>query len=193
MKIKLKQKIIELRDLGYTYNQIAKELNCSKSIICYHLGENQKEKTKKRNLKRGQDKVLSQKIYRFCKRGIKEQNDISEKDRNFEVKLNMKIQKFRYINHDGDKMESQFGTEELKERIKNVTHCELSGRPIDISDASSWQLDHKIPVSRGGQNTLDNVAILRPETNYAKHNMTNEELIELCKDILTHNGYKVSI
>jgi orotate phosphoribosyltransferase-like protein len=43
-----KERIFELRDKGYTYNQIQAELNCSKGTISYHLGEGQIVKTNKR-------------------------------------------------------------------------------------------------------------------------------------------------
>ena len=33
----MKEKINELRLLGYSYNQISNELNCSKGLISYHL------------------------------------------------------------------------------------------------------------------------------------------------------------
>ena len=44
----MKEDILRLRALGYTYNQIRDELGCSKGTIAYHLGEGQKEKTRSR-------------------------------------------------------------------------------------------------------------------------------------------------
>ena len=35
----LKNKIKILRKQGKTYNEIAKELDCSKSTVCYHLDD----------------------------------------------------------------------------------------------------------------------------------------------------------
>jgi len=37
---KLKTKILKLRELGKTYNEIVKELNCGKAIISYHCRMN---------------------------------------------------------------------------------------------------------------------------------------------------------
>ena len=48
----MKEKIKHLRSMGYTYNQIQKELGCSKGTISYHLGVGQKEKTKERSEKK---------------------------------------------------------------------------------------------------------------------------------------------
>ncbi len=38
--IKLKQKIIELRQEHKTYNEISKLLGCTKSVVSYHLNDN---------------------------------------------------------------------------------------------------------------------------------------------------------
>ena len=35
----MKKKILELRELGHSYNEIAKELNCAKSTISYHCSK----------------------------------------------------------------------------------------------------------------------------------------------------------
>lgn len=44
-----KDEIIRLDKDGFSYKQIAKTLNCSLGTISYHLGEGQKEKTRKRS------------------------------------------------------------------------------------------------------------------------------------------------
>ena len=36
MNKNLSEKIIELRNAGYSYNKIVKELNCSKSVVFYN-------------------------------------------------------------------------------------------------------------------------------------------------------------
>lgn len=50
-----KEKILELRAKGYTYNQIQEELGCSKGTISYHLGNNQVFKTNKRRERRREE------------------------------------------------------------------------------------------------------------------------------------------
>lgn len=37
--MKHKEQILKLREQGYTYNQICKELGCSKGTVSYHLGK----------------------------------------------------------------------------------------------------------------------------------------------------------
>lgn len=192
MKKNLGPKIIELRKLGYSYNKIQFELKCSKGAIAYYINPNEKNNCKKRTIKNRATILLSKKVFDFTNKTLKEQKILIKKERTLNQRLSIKIMKFNCINHKGAKMKSKFTVEELKERIKNVKCCELSGRPLDITNTTSWHLDHKIPVSRGGDNSLDNVAILAKEVNFAKHNMTNDELIQLCKDILIFNGYKIN-
>lgn len=48
----LKQKITELSEQNKTLTEIAKELQCSKSTVCYHLDPNQKNKMIDRQRKR---------------------------------------------------------------------------------------------------------------------------------------------
>lgn len=191
MEKNLCPQIIELRNKGFSYNKISQELNCSKSVICYHLGENQKSKNKSRSIKNRANHLLSQKVFDYVNKGCKELKQKSNIEKTFVEKLNIKIQKFNVLDRKGIIMKGKFGVEELKNRINDVKCCELSGRAIDIQDTGSWHLDHKIPVSRGGDNSIENVAILKKEINYAKHNMTNEEFIQMCKDVLIFNGYKV--
>lgn len=44
----MKEKILKLRDEGKTYQEIVRELGCSKSTVSYHCGDNQREKSSKR-------------------------------------------------------------------------------------------------------------------------------------------------
>ena len=46
IKERKKEIIFELREKGYSYGDIQKETGISKGTCSYHLGENQKEKTK---------------------------------------------------------------------------------------------------------------------------------------------------
>jgi DNA-binding MarR family transcriptional regulator len=49
MKKTLKEQILELKEKGYSYNQIKEQLGCSKGTIAYHIGIGQKNKTIERN------------------------------------------------------------------------------------------------------------------------------------------------
>ena len=63
--------------------------------------------------------------------------------------------------------------------------CYLSGRSIDYN-AKGYNLDHLVPISKGGSNELDNMGICLQESNFAKHTQTKEELLKLCKDIIKY-------
>lgn len=57
--------------------------------------------------------------------------------------------------------------------------CAYTGKPLG-RDA---QVDHKIPVSRGGMNTAENLHWVTPDANFVKRNRTHAEFISLCTDI----------
>lgn len=67
----------------------------------------------------------------------------------------------------------------------------ISGEIIDITK-DDYNFDHIIPVSKGGSNELDNLAIVSPTTNKVKNDLTKDELLDFCKKILEYNGYNVS-
>ena len=75
--------------------------------------------------------------------------------------------------------------------ILKSTMCYISGRPIDIMDKGLWSLDHKIPRSKGGSNSVDNMGVCNSLVNRSKQDMTVDEFIEMCHDVLCHNGYTV--
>jgi IS30 family transposase len=57
----LEQRILELRKQGQSYRSIASVLGCSKSTICYHIGDGQKQK----NLVR---KQMSRTVHPFVRK-----------------------------------------------------------------------------------------------------------------------------
>lgn len=58
--------------------------------------------------------------------------------------------------------------------------CALSGVRLEPRNA---EVDHKIPLSRGGTNDLGNLQWLDRNVNRAKGAMDNEEFIAMCKQI----------
>ena len=61
--------------------------------------------------------------------------------------------------------------------------CELSGVKLKPEGCS---LDHKTPLSRGGEHSMQNVAIVHPVVNRMKNTMTTEEFIHWCKLVADH-------
>lgn len=62
----LQQDITDLRSEGLSYSKIAMQLECSKSTVCYYLGDNQKAKTDARR-KRNPSHPLQKKIWAYTR------------------------------------------------------------------------------------------------------------------------------
>ena len=63
--------------------------------------------------------------------------------------------------------------------------CALTGEPLDPSFA---QLDHIVPVSKGGTHEASNIQIVTREINRMKGNLGNDEFIALCKRVAEWNN-----
>ena len=70
--------------------------------------------------------------------------------------------------------------------------CYITGRLIDINKPKTYNFDHKIPTSRGGNNNIDNLGICTILANQAKFNMTPDELFNFCREVLEYQGYGVT-
>ncbi len=55
--------------------------------------------------------------------------------------------------------------------------CALTGEPLTPKTAV---LDHIVPLSRGGEHSLENAQVVADWVNKAKGSMTQEEFIEMC-------------
>jgi CRISPR/Cas system Type II protein with McrA/HNH and RuvC-like nuclease domain len=191
----MKEKILELRNQGKTYNQIIEILGCSKSTVSYYCGNNQKNKTKERTRILREKNPLIQKIDNFKSRDRK--NNPIEKNESRENRyVDESIRKFQIRDYGSKnkfnvKKTKTFNTKDVVNKFGENTICYLSGVPINLSD-SKCCLDHIIPVSRGGDNTLDNLGITHKIVNQMKSDLTPEELINWCVKILTFNGYNVN-
>ena len=64
--------------------------------------------------------------------------------------------------------------------ISNASVCAICGKPVDIDNAN---IDHKIPWSRGGSNSSDNLRVTHKNCNTLKGNFTDAELLNLISDI----------
>lgn len=190
----LKIKILELRKQGYTYNKIKETLGCSKGTISFHCGDGQKEKSNLRLKKRRKNNPLIKKIEQFHskrKTAINEHynktNEIT--DKTILSKLVNKVHFF--FRKRGKKYRGynkfMFTADEFLEKIGNNPVCYLTGIPIDLNKSRSYHLDHIVPKSRGGDDSLDNCQIACRAANQAKGDLLVEEFIELCKKVIQKN------
>jgi len=179
----LGNKIVELKKEGYTYNKIMKELNCSKSTISYYLGDNQKEKTKKRNKKTSSkpEFVLQKKLYVFRYRDNLGKRVLS-KVRDFQRREGSKLFSTQEINFSFDDFLSKIGEE---------PKCYLSGQPIDLYETKSYSIDHITPASKGCENTIENAGLISSSINKMKSDITVDEFLKKCIQVLEYNGYGI--
>ena len=192
-------KVKELWGQGYNHTQIVSKLGCVKSTVSYHVNPNSKQKTNNRNKKRRQDNPLRTKVQRFLSRpqhipAAKASKDTRQaKYDTVRAILNKKREQFSRTRKSGQPYNKyKFNMQELVDKIESNPVCYLTGRSIDLQDPSSYSLDHIIPRSKGGENTLENCRLACHDANQAKYDMDLEDFIELCKDVLINNGYFVS-
>lgn len=61
--------------------------------------------------------------------------------------------------------------------------CAYSDRKLVFG--KNAEVDHIIPRARGGTNTIDNLQWLDADINFFKNSMTHDELVQVCKTILS--------
>ena len=81
---------------------------------------------------------------------------------------------------------------EVIERYGTDLKCYLTGRDIDLTKTQEYHLDHIVPRAKGGSGGIENLGFTTREANMAKSDLTLEEFLDLCKDVLTNNGYEVT-
>jgi len=183
--MQVKNQILDLRKQGLSYNKIQEILGCSKSTISFHCGCKQKEKKNDRQKKRRLDNCLIQKMESFRNRKYKHIT-YSLENRDWRDILQIKIRGFS-MNRKTKKVKQKFSLQDLIDKIGDNPTCYLTGRSIDLSDGRSYHLDHIVPVSKGGDNSLDNCNIACKEANQAKHNLSKDEFVKLCKEVINNN------
>lgn len=85
-----------------------------------------------------------------------------------------------------------FNYQEVVQKFGPNPICYLSGRQIDYTNKYSYQLDHIIPSAKKGSNELDNLGLIKPWVNVSKSFHSVEDFLLICKEVLEHNGYKVT-
>lgn len=168
----MKEKILKLRKKGKTYSEIKKILGCAKSTISFHCGKGQKIKSllRQRSNRKNKNVIIRIKLDKYARSKV----------------LNFKR------GRGWDKVKSNFNYDSAYNKIINNPYCYLTGRKIDLIDTISYHLDHIVPISKKGKNTLKNMGLTCKDANLAKSGLTVYEFISLCKEVLEHNGYTVN-
>lgn len=177
---KRKEDILRLRREGKTYNQISKELGCSKSVISYHCGNgNEKKRTSKFN--KSSTGKLYKKINAFRSRISHSANNVAARGK---LKTFKSRKKSSRTHSKVNNITENYTYQDVLNKIGDNPKCYLTGKPIDLQKTDTYQFDHIIPCSKGGTNDLDNLGVCTRSANSAKNDLSLEELYELCELIL---------
>lgn len=191
--VKHRDEILKLRAEGKTYKEIVNITGAAKGTVSYHCSEGQKEKYKKRNIKnRKITHPFKHKVSSFCRRFKSEKTILVNKNKTNINRLRMKVYSFHQDRKNKNMYQKQtFTAEEVISKFGEHPKCYLTGESIDIYQTQTYHFDHIIPVSKGGDNSLENLGICTKEANHAKYDLLLDDLLLLCKKILENNNHKV--
>ena len=186
-KGKYKEDILKLRNQGKSYNEICKILGCSKSTVSYYCDPKGSNKVKERK-KRIDPRIIRIQKQWYCFKTRKVSNEVINEDwEPSDRKLYFSW--YRFVNR--IKKTDMHDYEKVLEHIGGwQTKCYLTGRPIDLTK-DDYNFDHIQPVSKGGSCELENLGLTCPDANASKTNLTLDEYLQLCKEVLENFGYKV--
>ncbi len=172
----MKEQILALAKQGLSYNEIQRQLGCSKGTISFHLGEGQKEKTRDRQRKRRTSSPLALKLDRY-----KARKGFRNKVHHFNLR-----QRGGYTKGHGN-CSTNFNPADVREKFGDNPTCYLTGEAIDLSKPNTYHFDHIVPVCKGGDNSLDNLGLTLKQANEAKNGMMLDEFLDFCEKILRHH------
>jgi hypothetical protein len=185
----MKEQILKLRSEGKSYNEICELLGCSKGTVAYHCGEGQKEKYRRRATKYRHNNPLQKRVDNFQRRVAKPTKITKSSPKKC---LRGRCDDFQ--RREGSKYGKRdivFTYHDVLEKFGENTTCYLTGRKINLYETRTYNFDHIIPAIKGGPNTFDNLGIACREANIAKGQLSHTEFLELCKTVLTYNGYEI--
>lgn len=183
----LGEKILELYEKGFSYREIESVLGCSKGSVSYHCGTGQKEKTLSNQRRNRKSDILKAKVQRFVGSPPKKQKSKEEDYRAIEKILEVKLNQFSLTGKRKDKSvkcKRMFNVKQFIKKIGDDPVCYLTGRPINLNEGKSYHLDHIVPKSKGGDNSLENCGLACKAANQAKNDMNLEEFIQLCREVI---------
>src|ERR1035438_9982250 len=124
----MKEKIMQLRAEGLSYNAIVKEVGCAKSTVCYYCGDRQREKITERTRQYRKENPGIRAVETFCKEIPHYYKPIYSPD-------TLKNAKKKIINfHASTKVltAERFNYKDMMQACENNQCCYLTGRPVDL-------------------------------------------------------------
>lgn len=91
----------------------------------------------------------------------------------------------------GKKCSRKFTYAEFLAKVGDTPICYLTKAKIDLNKPETYSIDHVVPISKGGDNSIDNAGLIRRDVNEVKDSNTPQQLFPICIEILEANGYKV--
>jgi 5-methylcytosine-specific restriction endonuclease McrA len=174
-KRKHEDEIIKLHECTYhSYRKIAEIVGCSVGHVNNVINK----------LPLKERKPIQKKKYDYVPRDQMSPNRI----------LSQKIGGFKGRTQHNSKVGKKthsFTIQDVYDKFSSNPICYLTGKRIDLTNSKDYTLDHIIPKACGGDNSLNNLGFLKADVNYAKNSMTIEDFIQLCIDVLKHNGYSI--
>ena len=162
MKSKYSGRIKRLKARGKSYRQIAELLGITISTVQYWVNPKRKRLNER------------------CNNAWRAQNPLHKKIKDFR-------QRARALGREC----GRFTQQQLLQKAGSPPCCYLTGKSINLTDTSSYVIDHFIPVGCGGNGTLENARLACADANKAKDAKTLEEFLELCAQVLRHHGFVV--
>lgn len=149
-----------------------KELNRLRSALWYKAN---RELTKEKRSKAFRDYYYKNREFILSKARIRDKGRYAKRFFHSRAKAHVK----RLGNNDNvDKVCQSISMAWYNQRGR----CAYTGKKLD----RSAQLDHKVPVCRGGDNAADNLQWITAEANRVKRSMTHAEFIAICSDITAY-------
>ena len=186
MPTQLCQDIHALRAKGMTYDQIADQLQCSKSTVSYYIRPDGRQKTSDRRRRlRAKAHPFARKLESFA--GIIQHGKRKPGVHNWKIRMKLKLETF-CCGADMKYQKPTFTVDDIIAKVGEKPICYLTGDAIDIYDTKSYHFDHIVPRARGGLNTLENLEICKREANFAKRDMSLEDFVSMCQKIVDKHG-----
>jgi CRISPR/Cas system Type II protein with McrA/HNH and RuvC-like nuclease domain len=93
--------------------------------------------------------------------------------------LSLKLQSF-FKKYSDNKTPNEELIKEFIQRYGVYPRCELTGKLINLNLSNSYELDHIIPISKGGESTFENMQIVLSSVNRMKAHYDLDEFITIC-------------